>query len=195
MRYLARLKARLAADKVQDGPEAELPKLPKPSSVSFVSSHSGAFENLMGVASAFATPAVLSDLDIERAAIIEHDTKVPRDWADGYARLLSQPVPSAIPANRWQVFIDDCGGFLGRWAEKAAVLGWRAADLFGLSGIKPAARLDLAGLCWVLNGRELVALTHNAAAIRGIWGATLQYYRRDQGPGQLLAWEIKEPRP
>jgi len=195
MRYLARLKARLAADKVQNGPEAALPKLPKPSSVSFVSSRSGVSENFMGVASALDSSVASPDLKIERDAIIEHDAKVPRDWAEGYARLLGQPVPGAIPANRWQMFMDDCGCFLDRWAEKAAALGWRAADLFGLSGIKPIARLDLAGLCWVLHGRELVALTQNAAAIRGTWGAILQYYRRDRGPGQLLAWEFESKEP
>lgn len=88
MRYLAQLKARIAADKVQKGPESELTKPPKPSSVSFVGSHSGASNNFTEVASTFTSSESLSELGIERAAIIEHDAKVPREWAEGYARLL-----------------------------------------------------------------------------------------------------------
>ena len=197
MSYLAKLKARIRADKIQDGRATELTKPPKPRSVSFVSSLSGASENFPGVASALARSAALPDLDIERAAIVEYDAKVPRDWAEGYARLQGQTAPVGVSSNRWQMFIDDCGWFLDRWAEKAAALGWRSADLFGLAGIKPVARVDLAGLCWLLQGRELVALTYSAAAIRGASGAILHYHRRDRGPGQLLAWEIqhKEPRP
>src|SRR5215470_3524598 len=61
----------------------------------------------------------------ERAAIIEHDSCIPRAWAEALARLDAARQPADIPPKRWLQFIDDCGRFLdGGWAERASTLGW-----------------------------------------------------------------------
>jgi hypothetical protein len=71
-----------------------------------------------------------------------------------------------VPAKRWLVFIDDCGRFLdGGWAEKAAALGWGPIDLFGVDRNKPFARIDHAGLLWLLNGDKLIELDCHKAVI------------------------------
>jgi len=114
---------------------------------------------------------------------------MPRAWAEGYARLLCQAVPPEVPPLRWQTFLDDCGWFLDRWAVEAAALGWQAHDLFGLAETKPDARVDLAGLCWLLNGRELVVLTERTAAIKCPSGAIQHFRRIGSRPRQRLAWE------
>ncbi len=137
-----------------------------------------------------ASPDHAPNSDIERAAIIEYGAGVPREWAEGYARLLAMPRPARVPPARWQVFLDDCGRFLDRWAVNAAGMGWEAHDLFGLSEARPATRLDLAGLLWLLDGRELVAFTSDTAAIRTPTGALQRYYRCQPQPGQRLAWEL-----
>lgn len=129
--------------------------------------------------------------DGERAAIIEVDAGVPRAWAEGYALLLAQPGPGGVAPDRWQVFLDDCGRFLDGWAVKAAALGWQAHDLFTLADTKPADRIDLAGLCWLLQGRQLVALTERTAAIKTASGAIQRFYRTDLQPGQRVAWAIE----
>ncbi len=53
--------------------------------------------------------------DEERAAIIEFDGTVPREWAEGYSSLLGIPCPPNIPEERWQLFIDDAGRVLDSW--------------------------------------------------------------------------------
>ena len=137
------------------------------------------------------TLAASHPADPERAGIIEFDGRVPREWAEGYARLLNQPAPADVAPDRWQTFVDDCGRFLDSWAVQAAALGWDVRDLFGLADTKPEARVDLAGLLWLLRGRELVALTDRTAAIMTPSGAVQHFYRRDPGPGQTLAWEAR----
>jgi len=188
--YLARLKAKIGTEKFQNTPGTEPTKPTELGFGGFVGSPSGLSENFQGVAETIARPGIPS-LDHERAAIIEFEAGVPREWAEGYARLLGQPVRAGVEPARWRVFLDDCGRFLDRWAARADALGWQAHDLFGLSENRPAVRLDLAGLAWLLDGRELVALTDMAAAIRTRSGSIQHYYRIQPRPGQRLAWELK----
>jgi hypothetical protein len=78
---------------------------------------------------------------------------------------------------------------LARWGEQAEALGWTAKDLFGLH--KPPAsqhpsysrlsRYDETGLVWLLQGREVVALTEATAAIQSLTGA-ITIYRRHNKP-------------
>jgi hypothetical protein len=69
------------------------------------------------------------------------------------------------------------------------VLGWTARDLFGLHQppTNPApmyrrlSRYDETGLVWLLEGREVVALTQETASIR--WpGGSVTIYRRNNKP-------------
>jgi hypothetical protein len=98
----------------------------------------------------------------ERAAIVERDGRIPREWAEGYARLDPDRSPGDVPARCWQQFIDDVGLFLdGPFCAVAAALGWGPYDLFGADRYRPYARIDQAGLLWLLNGDRLEALSEN----------------------------------
>ena len=102
----------------------------------------------------------------ERSAVIEHDGGVPREWAEALARLDPADPPGDVPPKRWVRFIDDCGRFVDDgWASCAEALGWGPLELFGCDRHKPYARIDHAGLLWLLNGQKLLALSANAAAI------------------------------
>ena len=82
----------------------------------------------------------------ERAALIEYGAGVPREWAEGYARLLCLPFPTEITPERWKQIIDDGGYFIDRWAVMDAQLGWTTREVFGIS---PARRsTGLIGLDW-----------------------------------------------
>jgi hypothetical protein len=62
-------------------------------------------------------------------------------------------------------------------------LGWSSADLFGLAAVpeKPhpsysrLSRYDATGLCWLLEGRPVVALTADTASIRHGSGSVTTY--------------------
>ena len=87
---------------------------------------------------------------------------------------------------RWQQFVDDAGRFLdGGFAKKAAALGWDAFDL-GCDRDRPFARIDSAGLLWLLNGNRLVALSENTATIETRTGAR-QSWRKPSALDRMLA--------
>jgi hypothetical protein len=137
------------------------------------------------------TPADWPEAKEERAAIVEYDGGIPRVWAEGLARLNPDHPPVDVPPKRWLQFIDDIAIFLDRWAACAATLGWGANDLFGCDGDRPFARIDQAGLLWILDGDKLRALSEHTATIETRSGARQTWRRRPGGPGRVLPWELE----
>jgi hypothetical protein len=70
-------------------------------------------------------------------------------------------------------------------------MGWGPLDLFGCDRERPIARLDHAGLIWLLDGRSLHQLDHHQAVISLPNGGTQTYRRRPVESGSVvLAWEL-----
>src|SRR5262249_26308216 len=96
---------------------------------------------------------------------------------------------ASVPKDRRRQAMQDGRAFLDKWGEQAAALGWTAANLFGLHrpSNKPVpdylclGRYDETGLIWTLQGREVVALTEESAAIRTQSG-TITTYRKGRPP-------------
>ena len=87
--------------------------------------------------------------------------------------------PGDVPPKRWHQFLIDVEIFVAAgWLDKARALGWRDSDLYGCDAERPYARIDLAGLLWLLNGGRVIALTAELARIeRGTTHMT--FYRND----------------
>jgi hypothetical protein len=135
--------------------------------------------------------AIWGESEDERAEIIEHDGKIRHQWAEGFARLDPDRSPGDVPLKRWQQFVDDVGRFLDSpFCAVAMALGWGPFDLFGCNRDKPFARIDQAGMLWLLGGDKLVALTEDTAAIETWTGARQTYRRTPSDPGRVLAWEL-----
>jgi hypothetical protein len=83
-----------------------------------------------------------------------------------FARLQAHAAPG-VPIERWHQFIKDAGIFMDQWGCEAEQLGWRAEELFGLHPDAPMARYDRMGLCWLLKGERVVALTATEARLSG----------------------------
>jgi hypothetical protein len=129
----------------------------------------------------------------ERVAIIEHDGKIPPAWAEGFARLHPDRPPGDVPLRRWQLFVDDVGCFLDSdFCAVAAAFGWGPLDLFGCDRDRPFARIDQAGLLWLLSGGKLIALTENVATIETRTGGRQTYRCKSHDPGRVLAWELAD---
>jgi hypothetical protein len=111
------------------------------------------------------------------------------------AQLRPGDPPCDIPHTRWATFIDDSGRFLASgWVDRAVALGWTALDLFGCDRIKPFARIDRMGLLWLLHGRDLLALSADAAAISTPAGGSLTFRKISHHlPGRVLAWHLLSP--
>jgi hypothetical protein len=133
-----------------------------------------------------------SEIREERVAIVEHNGGIPRAWAEEFARLDPARLPSDVPAKRWLRFVDDVGAFLDSpFCAVAAALGWGPLDLFGCDRDRPFARIDQAGLLWLLNGDKLIALTQNTATIERRTGARQTYRRKPAAPGRVPASELR----
>jgi hypothetical protein len=104
--------------------------------------------------------------EAERAAIIEFDGGVPREWAEGLARLLSSPPPAGVAPSLWHARVNRAARFCGAWAVKAAACGWSASDLFGLHPVAPLSRHDGMGVAFFCAEREVIDVTPDAVVIR-----------------------------
>jgi hypothetical protein len=134
---------------------------------------------------------IWDEAEEERAAIAEHDGGAPRVWVEALARLDPNRPPCDISPMRWLRFIDDCGRFLDEgWAARAEALGWGPLDLFGSNRDRSFARISQAGLLWLLEGRKLLALTADVAAIATHSGGKLTFYRQQLEASGVLAWEL-----
>jgi len=137
--------------------------------------------------------AISGEAEQERAAFVEHDGRIPRAWAEGFARLHSGRPAGDVPPKRWLTFVDDVGRFLDSdFTAAAAALGWRPLDLFGCDRDRPFARIGSAGLLWFLNGDKLLALSEYTATIERPTGARQTYRRKPSEPGRVLAWELAD---
>jgi hypothetical protein len=99
--------------------------------------------------------------------------------------------PNLVPVERWQHVVSDGKTFLTRWGDQAHALGWTARDLFGLIAVpehaKPSfsrlSRYDETGLIWLLEGRKVLALTAQTAAIHNPSGSITTYRKHsDRSP-------------
>jgi len=102
-----------------------------------------------------------------------------------FAHLQLKP-PALVPLERWRQCLKDGSRFLAKWGEQAAALGWTSADLFGLAPVpaKPhpsfsrLSRYDLTGLLWLLQSREVVAVTEATATIKNPLTGNVTIYRK-----------------
>ncbi len=189
-------------NEVRAPPPPKPPKAPKVDPIEPPQAQSlGGLGALGGVASETENPpapaeaalAAWGEAEDERAAIVEHDDNIPREWAEGFARLDTDRPPGDVPLKRWQRFVDDAGLFLdGPFCAVSAALGWGPLDLFGADRDSPFARVDQAGLLWLLDGNKLFAMTGNTATIETPTGARQTYRRKPGEPGRALAWELAQ---
>jgi hypothetical protein len=107
-----------------------------------------------------------------------------------FGRLQLKP-PALVEVERWRQCVKDGSKFLARWGEQAESLGWTARDLFGLhtppakphpSCYSRLSRYDAVGVVWLLQGKEVIALTEATASIRNPRTGTVTTYRRLNKP-------------
>ena len=111
-----------------------------------------------------------------------------------FAHLQLKP-PAFVDVARWRQCVRDGSRFLAKQGEQAEALGWTSADLFGLHtpperphpSYDRLSRYGCIGLVWVLQDREVIALTGAAASIRNPDTGAITTYRRFGKPGVRAA--------
>jgi hypothetical protein len=125
-----------------------------------------------------AQPVALALAWQTRAASLEQDAGLPREWAEPLARLLCAAPPLGFEPHRWAHVVEGASIFADQWAAQAFVLGWPAEEIFGLDEIEPAARHDRKGVVWLLtDGKRVVALDAGGADIETARGVKQRFYR------------------
>src|SRR5262249_4821634 len=118
--------------------------------------------------------------------------EIPREagrYKRTFAHLPLRP-PALVPIERWRRCVEDGKRFLAKWGEQAQALGWTSADLFGLhmpptnprAHYRRLSRYDQTGLCWLLEGREGIALTEATVSIRNPNTRNVTAYRKHNKP-------------
>jgi hypothetical protein len=87
-------------------------------------SHNSQKSDGWGISANIANSISIDDDYEERAAIIEHDGGIPREWAEGFARLDPARPPAGLTLQRWHTVIEAIGIFLDKWAGEAVAKGW-----------------------------------------------------------------------
>jgi len=98
--------------------------------------------------------------------------------------------PAMVPVERWRQCVRDGSRFLTKWGEQAQALNWSPAALFGLHqppeqphlSYSRLSRRDATSLCWLLQGKEVIALTADTATIRNPATGNVTVYRKYDKP-------------
>lgn len=132
----------------------------------------------------------------ERAAIIEHEAGIPREWAEAFARVCCMPRPASLSAASWQRVIDHAG----RMLDSPSILrnlvryGWELEDVFSVHPYAPESRQDAKGLLMLMQGAEVVSvINEQAIGLRHEAGGAMLYYRKplSRTPGRVMIWEMQ----
>jgi hypothetical protein len=116
----------------------------------------------------------------------EGSTQPPRSIGSWFSSLDLDNPPGDCPLPAWHRFVDHARILIADWLDTATALGWTDKDLFGCHPVKPYARLDFAGLAWVIGRGRVVAITADTAVILMPSGSRLTYRRRPVDPAVIL---------
>ncbi|WP_143274205.1 hypothetical protein [Bradyrhizobium canariense] len=84
------------------------------------------------------------------------------------------------------MLLGDAENFLSRWGHTAHAMGWTALDLYGVHPLAPAARFDVMGFLFLIQGGAVPVITASSASIHRRTGAHLTYRRHDISDAVLI---------
>lgn len=127
----------------------------------------------------------------ERAAFIEHEGNIPREWAEAFARMELMRRPASIPQHRWQTIINNTGILLDKHIHDLIKHGWTTQDVFGVHLSCPHKRYDSMGLLYLLKDSEVHEIKDSSIRLQTSTGG-FQVYRKPIYPSQeqIFIWQI-----
>jgi len=132
----------------------------------------------------------------ERAAIIEYDGKIPREWAEKLALVQQRLKPQSFPKNRWSRVLEVIDYLTTNGRDRLAEIiscGWELKDVFGCHASAPCYRSDCMGLLMLFHeGDEILSVTHEVIAIKRHRGVIHRYCKALVAidPDQSYLYEI-----
>ena len=117
----------------------------------------------------------MSDAFDERAAILEHDGKFPRDWAEALARLDIALGPAAYTPEQWGALVNDGFKLVDNWLPAIMRNDWTPADVRGLVPL--------------IQGREVIAVGRGDVTVQASGFQPEKIYHRPATNGPAR-WDI-----
>jgi hypothetical protein len=117
---------------------------------------------------------------------------LPAEWREGLESFDADKPPNGIEAEPWAAFVTAARRIAETGtAAVAFVIGWEAADLFGLHPGAPLARHDVKGLAFMLRPADVVEHMHDTGAVirRGATG-TRHSWRREEDCEVVPMWRL-----
>jgi len=127
-----------------------------------------------------------ADAIAERAAIAEHEGRLPRDWAERLAGLAHGPRPVGIAERDWSARLEALWRFADRHAAVLDAAGWDFAEVFG--GGAAWSRLDQRGAAWLALSASALEITPDCLRWRSPEGSPRTLWRKGRGP-HVRRWD------
>lgn len=127
-----------------------------------------------------------ADAIAERSAIVEHEGKLPRDWAEQLAELAHGPRPAGIAERDWSARLEALWRFADRHAAVLDAAGWGFAEVFGVGAAW--SRLDQRGAAWLALSASALEITPDCLRWRSPEGSPRTLWRKGRGP-HVRRWD------
>jgi hypothetical protein len=114
----------------------------------------------------------------------------PPEWHAILAELERHTCPDWMSRERWDLLLGDAESFLTLWGSTASALGWVALDLYGAHPVAPAARFDVMGFLFLVQGGSVPVITAHSASIHRQTGARLTYRRKSDIADAVLLSKV-----
>jgi hypothetical protein len=119
----------------------------------------------------------------------------PTVWRRELTAAACSSPPDGVALHRWRQLVGDGLMLTDAWGAHAQSLGWSATELFGAHRLALGARVDLLGLVWMLEGRQVTDITAESAVIDIGRGGTQRYRRKTLGGAVVPLWALVTPAP
>jgi hypothetical protein len=121
-----------------------------------------------------------ADAIAERAAVAEHEGKLPRDWAEALAALAYGPRPAGITEREWRARLEALWVFADRHARALHLAGWGFGEVFGVG--EAWQRLDQRGAAWFALSATALQIAPDCLRWRTADGVARALWRSGCGP-------------
>ncbi len=121
-----------------------------------------------------------ADAIAERAAIAEHEGRLPRDWAEALAALAHGPRPAGITERDWSARLEALWVFADRHARALHAADWGFGEVFGVG--EAWQRLDQRGAAWFALSATALQIAPDCLRWRTADGVARALWRRGCGP-------------
>lgn len=138
-----------------------------------------------------ATKNVTASLE-EYIAKIEAETRLPREWAEAFARISLVRCSPKFSKSTWQRVQNNASVVLDKHIKDIIRTGWGILDIFGCHALTPEARYDAMGLLLAMSDDDvIISISPSQIGLRKKSTGSVQcYIKRRASEEMVTLWEV-----